>query len=225
MGLPRPIVPKRDPGLSPASIYADAILAGFDKATAVTMTAIGLAESSGNNRAHNGNASTGDDSYGVWQINMLGAMGPARRQLFGIKDNSELYDPMVNAKAAHAIYQQQGLAAWSTYQGSHPSYLDHLAEAQAAAQTVGDSAQSYAVSGGSLPQVVANGVAGAAKDAAGAAAGALGGLLGGVRPIVIEAAFVVAGLGLVVAGVIKATGTGPALKSAAVGAGKAAALA
>ena len=99
--------------LSSEQIYAAAIKAGFDHATATTMTAIALAESGGNSTAHN--ATYPDNSYGLWQINMLGAMGPARRNQFGIANNEALYDPTANAKAAYAIYKQQGLKAWSTY--------------------------------------------------------------------------------------------------------------
>ena len=60
--------------------------AGFSsKELRPVMAAIGLAESVGNPRAHNPNASTGDNSYGLMQINMLGAMGPERRAAFGIQ--------------------------------------------------------------------------------------------------------------------------------------------
>ena len=39
------------------------------------MAAIAMAESGSNAEAHNDNANTGDNSYGLWQINMLGSMG------------------------------------------------------------------------------------------------------------------------------------------------------
>lgn len=88
-------------------------VAGWPENLIVTMAAIGLAESRGNPQAHN--AKPPDDSYGLWQINMLGNLGPARRRQFGINSNSDLFDPLTNAKAALAIYSQQGLRAWSTY--------------------------------------------------------------------------------------------------------------
>lgn len=87
--------------------------AGWPESLIVTMAAIGMAESSGNPRAHN--PTPPDDSYGVWQINMIGNLGPQRRALYGLKANTDLYDPLVNARIALDIYQQQGLRAWGPY--------------------------------------------------------------------------------------------------------------
>lgn len=98
--------------------------AGFDDREAAIMGAIGAAESSGRTSAHNPNASTGDNSYGLWQINMLGNMGPARREQFGISSNEQLFDPKINAMAAKKIYDQQGFNAWSVYKsGAYQKYL------------------------------------------------------------------------------------------------------
>ena len=67
-------------------------------------------ESRGNPTAYN---FTGPDlSYGLWQINMKGAMGPERRRLWGLKSNDELYDPPTNAKAALWLYRHGGLSHW-----------------------------------------------------------------------------------------------------------------
>lgn len=98
-----------------------AIDAGFSPEEAEIMAKIALAESSGNSNALNDNVSTGDESYGLWQINMLGNLGPSRRQLFGISENSQLYDPATNAAAAFDVYQERksfagdGFTAWSVY--------------------------------------------------------------------------------------------------------------
>lgn len=90
---------------------------------APTMAAIALAESGGNPRAYNGTPP--DKSYGLWQINMIGDLGPARRKEFGISSNEELFDPDVNAKAAIKISRGQGLKAWSTYtNGAYKKKLD-----------------------------------------------------------------------------------------------------
>lgn len=75
--------------------------------------AIAMAESGGNERAHNGTPP--DDSYGLWQINMYGSLGPSRRAQFGLSSNSDLYDPATNARAAVAIYSAQGYRAWGAY--------------------------------------------------------------------------------------------------------------
>lgn len=104
--------------------------AGWPENLIVTMAAIGMAESKGNPRAHN--PVPPDDSYGLWQINMLGRLGPERRARFGIASNDALYDPLVNAKAAFSIYRQQGLRAWSTY--TNGAYQRFIPQSQAAYQ-------------------------------------------------------------------------------------------
>lgn len=110
--------------LSVAQMVSLAKEAGFSDEEAVIMAAIGAGESSGRTSAHNPDASTGDNSYGIWQINMLGKMGPERRAQFGIEDNKELFDPKKNAAAAYEIYKQQGFQAWAVYKsGAYEKYL------------------------------------------------------------------------------------------------------
>lgn len=98
--------------------------AGFSEEMIPTMVGIAGAESSYDPKAFNPNVNTGDQSYGLFQINMLGGMGPERRKLFGIESNEELKDPLTNARAAKAIYDQQGLGAWSVYNSG--AYRDFL---------------------------------------------------------------------------------------------------
>jgi Lysozyme like domain len=85
------------------------------------MVAISKRESQGwNPMAHN--AVPPDDSYGLWQINMLGSMGPSRaQQLTSLgypvdpaRPYEELYDPATNARAMKMIFDQQGWGAWTT---------------------------------------------------------------------------------------------------------------
>lgn len=98
--------------------------AGFTGQNAAIMAAIAMAESSGNSRAHNQNWKTGDNSYGLWQVNMIGEMGPRRRQQFGIANNDALFDPATNAMAAAQVYKSQGFGAWSVYNsGAYKAYL------------------------------------------------------------------------------------------------------
>jgi hypothetical protein len=101
--------------------------AGFTGDGLKTIVAIGGAESGWNPVAHN--AKPPDDSYGVWQINMLGSLGPARRAQFGLKRNEDLYDPQVNARAAWALSNHgTNFAPWSTYtNGAYKKYLTPLA--------------------------------------------------------------------------------------------------
>lgn len=74
--------------------------------------AIAMRESGGRADAHNDNTATGDDSYGIFQINMLGALGPERDAKFkqyvdGYTGIDSLFDPDVNARAA-AYMSQKG---------------------------------------------------------------------------------------------------------------------
>lgn len=107
-----------------SSLVGLAQRAGFTAQQARVMAAIAMAESGGRPGAFNGNASTGDESYGLWQINMLGDMGPQRRQAFGISSNQQLFDPMTNALAAKRVFDWQGFNAWSVYKSGR--YLDYL---------------------------------------------------------------------------------------------------
>jgi hypothetical protein len=96
-----------------------------------TAIAIALAESRGNPNAHNTNAATLDNSYGLWQINMFGALGPARRRRFGIRSNDELFDPTVNARAMFDLSAGGTVwRPWSTFlRGDYRAYLDQANDA------------------------------------------------------------------------------------------------
>lgn len=75
-------------------------LVGFKGKSLRLAWAVVMRESRGHPLSHNTNASTGDNSYGLFQINMIGDLGAVRREKFGIKTNAELLDPVVNAQAA-----------------------------------------------------------------------------------------------------------------------------
>lgn len=114
-----------------AEVAAVAYRAGIRDVTDLgRAVAIAYAESGGNPRAHNNRPP--DDSYGLWQINMLGNLGPARRKQFGISSNAELFDPATNAKAMVAISGGgKNWRPWTTYGGIR--YLGFLPAANAAA--------------------------------------------------------------------------------------------
>lgn len=113
--------------------------AGFPESEIPTMTAITMAESGGRSTALNPNRSTGDESYGLLQINMIDELGPERRRQFGLKSNEELYDPMTNFRVAKGIYDQQGLNAWGAY--TNQSYKKFLPESSKAALDTADDTQ------------------------------------------------------------------------------------
>lgn len=73
---------------------------GFEGKSLKIAWAIAKKESNGRPLAHNDNVGTGDNSYGLFQINMIGSLGDSRRDKLGIVKNSQLLDPVVNAQAA-----------------------------------------------------------------------------------------------------------------------------
>jgi hypothetical protein len=114
--------------LKGSDIETLAKVAGFSGKDADIATAVALAESSGNPNAHK--QSGRDDSYGLWQINMLGALGPDRRKRYSIGSNTDLFRPDENARVAYAIYKDAGhkFNSWSTY--TNGAYKDHMGETE-----------------------------------------------------------------------------------------------
>jgi hypothetical protein len=86
---------------------------GFRGNSLRTAWAIAKRESGGRPTAYNGNSWTGDNSYGLFQINMIGSLGPSRRATFHIKSNNELFNPVVAARAAHQM--SRGGRDWSAW--------------------------------------------------------------------------------------------------------------
>lgn len=85
--------------------------------------AVALAESGGNPNSHNTKAP--DNSYGLWQINMYGNLGPSRRKAYGLPSNETLFDPHRNAMVAKHIKDSSGWGAWTTYtSGKYKANLD-----------------------------------------------------------------------------------------------------
>ena len=78
--------------------------------------AVAKKESRGNPLSHNGNRKTGDNSYGLFQVNMLGSMGETRRDKFSLSSNAELFNPVVNAQIAY--HMSGGGKDWSAWKGT-----------------------------------------------------------------------------------------------------------
>lgn len=112
--------------LNYAQLTALAQQVGFTAQQARVMAAIAMGESGGRAKTLNNNQRTGDLSYGLWQINMLGGMGPERRKMLGLRSNADLYDPLTNARAAFALFQQAGnsFRPWSVFNSG--AYRKHL---------------------------------------------------------------------------------------------------
>lgn len=117
------------PRFSAEQIYGFARQAGFSPDEAATMTAIALAESSGNSRARN---PVGEDSRGLWQINAQAHPGLASRL--------NLFDPLDNARAAFEVSREgRDISPWTvTHGGLSSRYVLFKEDAQAAAVAFGD---------------------------------------------------------------------------------------
>ena len=92
---------------------------GFTGKDLAEAWAIAKKESRGNPLSHNGNRKTGDNSYGLFQVNMLGTMGADRRAKFNLSSNAELLNPVVNAKVAY--HMSNGGKDWSSWKGTKNS--------------------------------------------------------------------------------------------------------
>ena len=98
---------------------------GFEGKALKTAWAVVMRESRGHPTSHNNDASTGDNSYGLFQINMIGSLGVDRLAKFqdkvGITKMADLLDPVANAKAAY--YMTEGGTDWSSW-GLGPNAYD-----------------------------------------------------------------------------------------------------
>jgi hypothetical protein len=91
---------------------------GFEGKALKTAWAVAMKESNGRPQAYNGNNSTGDHSYGVFQINMIGNLGEARREKFDLTTNKDLFDPVTNAEIAfHMTNGGEDWSSWKIYPG------------------------------------------------------------------------------------------------------------
>lgn len=86
---------------------------GFEGKALKVAWAIVKKESNGRPLAFNGNVKTGDNSYGIFQINMIGGLGVARRDKFDLDSNKDLFDPVVNAQIAfHMSNEGSDWSSW-----------------------------------------------------------------------------------------------------------------
>ena len=89
--------------------------------------AVAMKESHGNALSYNGNVHTGDNSYGLFQINMLGSMGADRRTYYSLAYNAQLLNPVTNAQVAYQISNHG--KNWSAWKGTRQKVVqDWLAK-------------------------------------------------------------------------------------------------
>jgi hypothetical protein len=101
---------------------------GFEGKALKTAWAVAKSESNGRPMAYNGNRKTGDSSYGIFQINMLGNLGIDRKEKFELRSNVLLFDPVINAEITY--YMTQGGNNWSSWSsiknGAASKWLDEF---------------------------------------------------------------------------------------------------
>ena len=97
---------------------------GFEGAGLKKAWSIAKRESNGRPLAYNGDKKTGDSSYGLFQVNMIGNLGPERLEKFNLKSNKELFDPVTNAEITY--YMTDGGSDWSSWKGMTPKAKEWL---------------------------------------------------------------------------------------------------
>lgn len=98
---------------------------GYSGPLSVLMGAVGMQESRGKSTSMRSDT----EVYGLWQIRW--PVHAANLKKIGITSPQQLYDPLLNAKAAKMIYDSQGITAWSGF--TDGNYKKFLPEAQKAA--------------------------------------------------------------------------------------------
>jgi hypothetical protein len=97
---------------------------GFEGVGLKKAWSIAKRESNGRPLAYNGNKNTGDSSYGLFQINMIGNLGPTRLEKFDLQSNKELFDPVTNAEITY--HMTNGGIDWSAWKGMTPRAKEFL---------------------------------------------------------------------------------------------------
>ena len=120
--------------LTPAQLSELLYAVGFRGQAHKTAFGIAMRESNARPLALNKSTRTGDSSYGIFQINMYGDLGPSRREKFGLTDNKQLFDPVLNLQVAYLMSRGgEDFGAWgigpNAYrQGAGMSTLKRLGE-------------------------------------------------------------------------------------------------
>ena len=93
---------------------------GFEGQDLKEAWAIAKKESNGRPLAFNGNTLTGDNSYGIFQINMINTLGDDRREKFDLAHNADLFNPVVNAQIAY--HMSSGGEVWRAWHIGKDAY-------------------------------------------------------------------------------------------------------
>ena len=217
--------------LTASQIYALNRQAGFDPVSAITATAIALAESNGNTAAIGdlNNPGPGAKSVGLFQINYL----PSRDQSVPYRDPTANLDPLTNAKAAFIISNGgKNFSPWTKFiNGGYKQFIG--AASQPAPQSARDQAIAAAVGPTATDKTIVSDL-GKFALSPGSVVGsaAAGGILSGISSSIgkdvakvgLSLIFVLAGVAALVFGVARATGVDKKIAPAANTAAKLAVL-
>jgi len=107
--------------LTPKQLYQLLQHVGFKGHSLKVAWAVAMKETHGNPLAYNFNPRTGDNSYGVFQINLYGAL-KGRIKDFGLKSAQDLTNPVKNAQIAYKM--SSGGTNWSPWHAD-PGERDH----------------------------------------------------------------------------------------------------
>ena len=165
------------------AIYGILRSVGFTQSQATTMVAIARAESGFNSNATN--MVGPDNSYGLFQINMIGNLGPAREAIYSSEEFKEQYglsgewqgyetllDPRWNIAAAHHTFEEARRMTnagnyetpfdpWSVYtNGAYEQFLPMGEEARRTSIQDGDGSDPGYVGDGGAPGIGGGGVGG-----------------------------------------------------------------
>jgi hypothetical protein len=125
------------------TVVQAAYAAGFRGDDLVNFSAIPARETHYKTDSHNLNPNTGDDSWGLWQINVRkDANYSTVKDMLGGEDWSQLYNPYTAAQVAYKMYQLSGntLRPWGGYKGQSNTYDvpdQAFQDAKSAAQSLG----------------------------------------------------------------------------------------
>lgn len=121
--------------MNPTEIARILYRRGFRGRDITNMLAIAGRESNWRPSAYNGKGP--DRSYGLFQINMIGKLGPVRRARYGISANEELFDPRTNIKAARLEFGDGNYAPWNIDGNPLAKTADWMPKAQAVTKALG----------------------------------------------------------------------------------------
>ena len=93
---------------------------GFEGQDLKEAWAISKKESNGRPLAFNGNTLTVDNSYGIFQINMINTLGEDRRTKFDLDHNADLFNPVKNAQIA--MHMSNGGSDWTSWHIGKDAY-------------------------------------------------------------------------------------------------------